>query len=59
MNFFRMFAVCTLGLGLVIGSIQAADAVKSGPQVEENVPGPFHPLNVTGESAGQRSCVYC
>ena len=35
MNLFRMFAVCTLGLGLVIGSIQAADAVKSGPQVEE------------------------
>lgn len=59
MNLFRMFAVCTLGLGIVIGSLQAADAVKSGPQVEEKVPGPFHPLNVTGESAGQRSCLFC
>ncbi len=59
MNLFRMFAVCTLGLGLVIGSIQAADAVKSGPQVEEKVPGPFHPLNVTGENAGQKSCLFC
>ena len=54
-----MFAVCTLGLGLVIGSIHAADAVKSGPQVEEKVPGPFHPLNVTGENAGQKSCLFC
>ena len=59
MSLFRLFAVCTLGFGLVIGSIKAADAIKSGPQVEENVPGPFHPLNVTGESAGQRSCLYC
>jgi hypothetical protein len=59
MSLFRMFAVCTLGLGLVFNDLKAADAVKSGPQVEEKVPGPFHPLNVTGESAGQRSCLFC
>ncbi len=59
MNMFRLFAVMTLGLALVVGGIQAAEVVKSGPQVAEDVPGPFHPLNVTGENAGQRSCLFC
>jgi hypothetical protein len=37
----------------------AADAVKSGPQKGEDVPGPFHPLNVTGPSAGKKFCLFC
>lgn len=59
MNLFRIFAVCALGFCLFANNTQAAEPVKSGPQNEEKVPGPFHPLNVTGENAGQKSCLYC
>jgi hypothetical protein len=42
---------------LLAGSILAADeALKSGPQVGQNIPGPFNPLNVTGPSAGEKAC---
>jgi len=34
----------------------AAAGLKSGPQVGDHIPGVFHPLNVTGASAGQRAC---
>lgn len=34
-------------------------AIKSGPQVGKEVPGPFHPLNVTGANAGKKHCLYC
>ena len=30
----------------------AGGALKSGPQTGQEVPGPFHPLNVTGEAKG-------
>ncbi len=33
--------------------------VKSGPQVGQDVPGPFHPLNVTGAQAGEKHSLYC
>jgi hypothetical protein len=33
--------------------------VKSGPQVEEELAGPFHPLNVTGSAAGKKNCLFC
>lgn len=33
--------------------------VKSGPQAGEKLAGPFHPLNVTGENAGKKHCLYC
>jgi hypothetical protein len=46
-------------LVLFAGSAFAADAVKSGPQVGENVPGPFHPLNINGSKAGQKNCLFC
>jgi hypothetical protein len=52
--------VC-LALGLVAG-LALADSggkVRSGPQVGEKVPGPFHPLNVTGAKAGEKNCLYC
>ena len=47
---------------LLRGSLVAdekKDAVKSGPQVKEKVPGPFHPLNVTGAEAGKKHCLFC
>ena len=50
--------VCVAALVLV-SSVSAGEAVKSGPQVGENVPGPFYPLNVNGASAGQKNCLYC
>jgi hypothetical protein len=43
---------------LLAGAALAAD-LKSGPQVGEDVPGPFHPLNVNGEDAGKKACLYC
>jgi hypothetical protein len=42
-----------------LGFTFAADAVKSGPQVGDNVPGPFHPLNINGSKAGEKNCLFC
>lgn len=39
--------------------LATAGELKSGPQVGDEVPGPFHPLNVTGDSAGEKACLYC
>jgi len=50
--------VATLATLLVAGAVSAGD-LKSGPQTGEKVPGPFHPLNVTGEDAGKQACLYC
>jgi hypothetical protein len=44
---------------LMSGLACSAAAVKSGPQVDDEVPGPFHPLNVNGEFAGEKNCLYC
>ena len=51
-------AVAFLALGLVVGVALAADTVKSGPQVGKPVPGPFHPLNINGETAGEKACLF-
>lgn len=53
--------VVSLVLGLVLGvaGVFAEGTAQSGPGVGKEVPGPFHPLNVTGESAGQKACLYC
>jgi hypothetical protein len=42
-------------------TLWAADAptVKSGPEVGKDLPGPFHPYNVTGKEAGNFHCVVC
>jgi len=48
-----------LALGLIVGGVVAADKVTSGPQTGEKVPGPFHPLNVTGDKAGEKNCLFC
>jgi hypothetical protein len=46
-------------LTLLAGGAVAQQALKSGPQVGEQVPGPFHPLNLTGAAAGEKHCLYC
>jgi hypothetical protein len=47
-----------LSLVAVLG-VYAQSSVKSGPQVGAKVPGPFHPLNITGKSAGEKHCLFC
>lgn len=48
------------GETLTVSEKQADQAgVRSGPQVGERVPGPFHPYNVNGESAGEEACLFC
>jgi len=37
----------------------AADAIKSGPPVGEELPGTFEPVNITGPDAGQKTCIFC
>ncbi|HTU19494.1 MAG TPA: hypothetical protein VMG10_15645 [Gemmataceae bacterium] len=49
----------SLASALLAGAVFAAGTVKSGPQVSEDVPGPFHPYNVTGKAAGKKNCLYC
>jgi hypothetical protein len=59
----RMVVAAFLALALVCGVALAADAPKSGPQVGQNLPGPFHPLNITNaekpEACGQKNCLVC
>jgi len=57
-------AAAALAVALFAGIVTAEDkkaAVKSGPQVgaDLNDCGPFHPLNVNGENAGKKSCLFC
>src|SRR5688572_27079702 len=54
----KLFAALVVGVAALGGVALAAD-LKSGPQVGEDVPGPFHPLNVNGEEAGKKACLYC
>jgi len=53
---YRIAVGSPLALLLLVGSLVAGDTLKSGPQVGDNVPGPFNPLNVTGSAAGQKAC---
>lgn len=46
----------TLALVLLAGSLVAEETLKSGPQPGDRVPGPFNPLNVTGDNAGEKTC---
>jgi hypothetical protein len=50
----------TLGASFVVallaGGAVAAEALKSGPQPGDSIPGVFHPLNVTGSAAGKKAC---
>lgn len=56
---YGIFAAVVLGSALLVTGVNAGGAVKSGPKVGEDVPGPFHPLNVTGEAKGKKACLYC
>jgi hypothetical protein len=47
--------VATLAL-MVILADGKTEALKSGPQVGDRIPGPFNPYNVTGEDAGLKRC---
>jgi hypothetical protein len=42
---------------LAAGCALAATNLKSGPQAGSSQITPFHPLHVTGESAGEKSCL--
>ncbi|MFO0876405.1 MAG: hypothetical protein U0840_03450 [Gemmataceae bacterium] len=57
----KMQQLLAVGLALVLGAgvTLAEKALKSGPQVGEELAGPFHPLNVNGKSAGKKFCLYC
>ncbi len=44
---------------MLAGALVAAEGLKSGPQVDQKVPGPFHPLNINGEKAGEKNCLFC
>jgi hypothetical protein len=51
------YSVLAVVLAASLG--QAAEPVKSGPQVGEQIPGAFHPLNVTGPNADEKFCLVC
>jgi hypothetical protein len=51
--------LATLALVALVGSALAAEKIASGPQVGKNIPGPFHPLNITGKAAGEKNCLVC
>jgi hypothetical protein len=44
-------------LAVVSTIAMAGDALKSGPQTGKQLPGPFHPTNVTGAQAGKKHCL--
>lgn len=58
MKMHRIVCVSLAG-ALLAGAVFAAETLRSGPQVNDDVPGPFHPLNVTGKAAGKKNCLYC
>jgi len=53
----RLFAAAVAAAALALPA--SAEHVKSGPQAGEKVPGPFHPINVTGEKKGEKFCLFC
>ena len=55
----RFLSVAAAVLALVVGGAAAQDAIKSGPQNGDTVPGPFHPLNINGANAGKKHCLFC
>jgi hypothetical protein len=53
----RIVVSAPLIAGLIAGCALAAPNLKSGPQAGSSQITPFHPLHVTGESAGEKSCL--
>src|SRR5262245_66444418 len=58
-DFMIRFGISLASCVVLVTGLALAGEFKSGPQVGETVPGPFHPLNVTGEKAGEKACLYC
>jgi hypothetical protein len=52
----RIAVGASLAVALLVGSVLAADSLKSGPPVGQKIPGPFHPLNINGSAAGTKAC---
>jgi hypothetical protein len=52
----RIAVGTSLTIMLLAGSLLAADAVKSGPQVGQT-PVPFNPDNIVGRFAGTKTCL--
>jgi hypothetical protein len=44
---------------LAVSCVLALEPITAGPQKGDKVPGPFHPLNINGEAAGKKSCLFC
>jgi hypothetical protein len=53
----RMVVGAFAAAALVLSGVCAQDALKSGPQTGSTIPGPFHPLNLTGAMAGKKHCL--
>ena len=54
---YRIVAGVLATAALVVAGVTAGDALKSGPQEGKTIPGPFHPLNITGAQAGNKHCL--
>jgi hypothetical protein len=63
MDTMKTFRILALGLAAaLLTSLAVAEdikAIKSGPQVGEELAGPFHPTNINGSAAGKKHCLYC
>jgi hypothetical protein len=55
----RHIGFIVLVVAAFVFSVASAADLKSGPQVGNKVPGPLHPLNCTGDHAGEKYCLYC
>ena len=53
---YRLFTGASLAAALLFCSAGAAAELKSGPQVDQQIPGPFNPLNINGPQAGNKFC---
>jgi len=57
----RIALIALLGLAVLVTQAVAEERsdLKSGPQIGERIPGPFHPLNINGSKAGEKNCLVC
>lgn len=55
----RKLSIAALALAFLASFAVAEETIKSGPQVGEDLEGPFHPLNINGPQAGKKFCLYC
>jgi hypothetical protein len=54
----KRYVFAALTLTVLAAACEAqGDGLQSGPQVGKAIPGPFHPLNVTGDAAGKKNCL--